>query len=85
MASEGPHESEKYDLNPITAVKDCIVALSVQDTLTDLHLQYMEEFSDIFQSVPHMDSLPQDVECHIELIDPNKNMTNCTCSCPQKF
>jgi hypothetical protein len=40
---------------------------------------------DIFEPIPHLDELPTDVYCHIQLKDVSKTVSTCSYSMPRKY
>lgn len=72
-------------VDPIRNVKTKLQAIALKEDLVALHENFMSDYSHLFKPVPHTSSLPNEVYCNIELLDPLKKMTSRTYTCPRKF
>jgi hypothetical protein len=43
------------------------------------------KYSDVFDTIPHLDKLPIDIYCRIKLKDPHKTHAICSYSTPSKY
>jgi hypothetical protein len=73
------------EVDCIGAVRNAIEKLSAEERLIKLGIKVKSDFPDIFEPIPHADLLPSNYLTHIKLKDVEKQITNCTYSCPRKF
>lgn len=52
--------NKENHLNFISAIKDRIEVLALQDSLLTKESKLCQEFKDLFDPIPHMDDLPSD-------------------------
>ena len=69
----------------IGAVQECLEELAAQEQLKRMGLKVFEKYKHIFEPIPHVDELPMDVYCQIQLKDTTKLITTRTYSSPQKY
>jgi hypothetical protein len=62
-------------LDNVAAVRKCIEALTAIEQLNHLGEAIKKKYKDVFSPIPHIDDLPTDVYCHIQLKDTNKMFT----------
>jgi hypothetical protein len=72
-------------VDPICAIKQRIECLAVQVELSKLGDDVKANYADVFATIPHMDELPTDVYCRIQLKDASKTITTRTYSTPRKY
>jgi hypothetical protein len=56
------------------AVRTCIESLAATRRLEVLGEQVVQDFSDVFNPIPHVDALPTDVYCEIKLKDASRTI-----------
>ena len=66
----------------IAAVRQTIENLSAKIELQKLGIKLIPDFNDIFKPIPHVNRLPTDVYCAIELKDTTKKIASRTYSMP---
>ncbi len=69
----------------IAALRTNIEHLAFLDHLKSLHDEIKEEYKDVFQPLPHMETLLTHTTCKIKLKNADKVITSCSYSCPHKF
>lgn len=62
-----------------------IERLAFMDHLKSLHDEIKEEYKDVFQPLPHAETLLTHTTCKIKLKNADKVITSCSYSCPHKF
>lgn len=53
-------------------LRERVEILAAQDTLREMDAKVKEEFHDVFEAIPHVDQLPNDIYCRISLKDASK-------------
>jgi hypothetical protein len=74
-----------HPLNIIASIRQRIETLAAQQNLKDLGNALIEEFKPVFSLIPHIDELPTDIYCRIQLKDASKSITTRSYSTPRKF
>jgi len=69
----------------VAAVRDRIEALNTQEQLDRLSDAVKEKYLDVFSPIPHLDDLPTDVYCRIQLKDATKTFATRSYSTPRKY
>jgi hypothetical protein len=59
----------------VAAIRVRIEALTAQEQLNRLSDAVKEKHKDIFEPIPHLDELPLDIYCHIQLKDASKTVS----------
>jgi hypothetical protein len=72
-------------IDVIAAVRVRVETLAAQEQLDTLSEAVKTKYSKVFNPIPHMDQLPTDVYCHINLKDTSKTITTCTYTSPRKY
>lgn len=63
-------------------IKEHIEVLSFQRKVETIEKCLLKDFSDVFQPLPHVNNLPQDVTAKIKLKDTEQTIKTCTYACP---
>ena len=71
-------------INIVTAIRGRIELAAVEH-LEKLNLEIHEIYADVFKPIPHVNEMPDMVQCKIKLKDVSKTITTRTYSCPRKF
>jgi RNase H-like domain found in reverse transcriptase/Reverse transcriptase (RNA-dependent DNA polymerase) len=71
--------------NPISAVKNAITILASKQKLLDLETSLKNEFSPIFQPIPHVNELPTTDTARIHLKNAYETIKNRSYSCPRQY
>ena len=80
------HKDEPVQVaSPLAAIKTRIQTLATQNKLTLLGAKVKEEYADVFDPIPHLDHLPNDVYCCIQLKDASKTINTRSYSTPRKY
>ena len=69
----------------VAAVQLCVEALAWQEQLSCLSNAIKKKHKDIFELILHLDDLPTDIYCHIQLKDASKTFVTCSYSTPRKY
>ena len=69
----------------IAAVRQTIENLSAKIELQKLGIKLITNFNDVSEPIPHVNRLPTDVYCAIELKDTTKKIASRTYSMPRKY
>jgi Reverse transcriptase (RNA-dependent DNA polymerase)/RNase H-like domain found in reverse transcriptase len=69
----------------VVAVQVHIEALTAQEQLNHLSDAVKKKHKDIFEPIPHLDELPTDVYCRIQLKYGSKTVSTCSYSTPRKY
>jgi hypothetical protein len=72
-------------VNIAGAVRERIECLAAEVKLQALGEGLMKEYSDVFAPIPHLDELPTDVYCRIQLKDARQTIKTRSYSCPRKY
>ena len=72
-------------INIIMAVQQTFKNVTAKVDLERMGTKIMNEFMDIFEPIPHINKLPTDVYCNIELKDATQKITSRSYSMPQKY
>jgi len=78
-----PEIVEPFDV--VAAVRGCIESLAVADALIRHEQKLKSEFKPIFEPIPHVNDLPQDVIVEIHIKNAEKTIKTCTYPSPQKY
>jgi hypothetical protein len=73
------------DVKPVdfvAAVRQCVEILTTQKEPQQLGNQITDEFLDVFSEIPHINELPTNVYCYINLKDVSKSIQTWTYSTP---
>ena len=73
------------EINPIAAIRERIEVLAAQAELQRLGRCIKDEFINVFSEIPHLDELPTDVYCCINLKDTSKTVQTRSYSTPRKY
>jgi hypothetical protein len=80
------HKLEKTaPIDLVAAMRDRIETLNTQEQLDRLSDAVKEKYKDIFSPIPHLDDLPTDVYCRIQLKDATKTFATRSYSTPRKY
>jgi len=80
------HDSEIIEpLRIIAAVRQTIENLAAKVELEKLGIKLVLDFKDVFEPIPHVNRLPDDVYCTIELKDATQRITSRSYSTPRKY
>lgn len=71
--------------NTVAAIRTRIECLAAQEELSKLGDKVRVDFKEVFEAIPHLDDLPDDVYCCIKLKDANKTITTRSYSTPRKY
>ena len=71
--------------NVIAAICGHIEQLAAVEHLEKLNDQIHKTYADVFKLIPHIDEMPDMVQCKIKLKDATKTISTCSYLCPQKF
>jgi hypothetical protein len=71
--------------NIIAAMRTHIETLTAQEKMDKLDTAVKEKYSNIFFAIPHIDDLPTNVYCRIQLKDATKTITTRSYSTPRKY
>ena len=63
------------ELNFIAVIHECIEQLAGQEILTKLNNKVKDTYTNIFQPIPHMDEMLDNVHCKIMLKDSSRIIT----------
>jgi hypothetical protein len=69
----------------IGAVRVRIEQLSQQEKLKEMGQKIYAEFKDVFEDLPHVDKLSNEIHCEIKLKDTQKTISTRSYTCPQKY
>ena len=69
----------------IATVRQTIKTLSVKIELQKLGIKLITDFNDVFKPIPHVNCLPTNVYCALELKDTTKKIASRTYSMPRKY
>jgi hypothetical protein len=72
-------------LNVAAMVKERIEILALQEKFGSLEKDFLSEFKDVFEPLPHVDKLPQNVMARIKLKNAEQTIKTHTYACPRKF
>ena len=72
-------------VTPWAAIKIRIKTLAAQEKLTQLGAKIKDEYADVFNPIPHLDHLPTDVYCCMQLKDASKTIHTWSYSTPRKY
>lgn len=72
-------------LNVAGMMKDWIEVLALQKTFGFLEKDFLLDFWDVFEPLPHVDKLPCNVTARIKLRDAEQMIKTQTYACPHKF
>ena len=73
------------DVDLIVAVHTWIETLNTQEQLDCLSNTVKTKYVDVFSPIPHIDDLPTDVYCRIQLKDATKTFATRSYSTPHKY
>jgi hypothetical protein len=62
-------------INVIAAIRGCIEQLAGEEHLAKLNLKVHETYADMFKPIPHVDEMPDAVQCKIKLKNTEKTIT----------
>ena len=80
------HKLEKVTpIDLVAAVRDRIETLNTQEQLDRLSDAVKEKYKDVFSPIPHLDDLPTDIYCCIQLKDATKAFATRSYSTPHKY
>jgi hypothetical protein len=86
LCTQKHREEPVKQLDLMCAAKDRIANLAAQVELTKLGETVKTSYADVFAPIPHIDELPTDVFCRIQLKDAYKTISRtCTYSTPRKY
>ena len=71
--------------NFIASVKAQIVEMSENGNYEQLNAELKEEFHQLFEQIPHVEELPNDVYCRVKLKEDVKPMKMRSYQCPRKY
>ena len=74
---------EKGDI--IGAVHEWLEELTAQDQLKHMGCEIFNKYKHVFEPIPHVDELPTDVYCRIQLKDASKTIATRSYSSPHKY
>jgi hypothetical protein len=83
-ARESRNEKVKT-VDVIGAIRERIEVLAAQEKLLKLGAEMKREFSDMFEPIPHADTLPCNVFCRIKLKDASQTIKTRSYSTPRKY
>jgi hypothetical protein len=66
-------------------VKERIEVLALQEKFGYLEKDFLSEFKDVFEPLPHVDKLPRNVTARIKLKNAEQTIKTRTYACPRKF
>jgi RNase H-like domain found in reverse transcriptase/Reverse transcriptase (RNA-dependent DNA polymerase) len=69
----------------VATMRDHIETLNTQEQLERLSDAVKEKYKNMFSPIPHLDDLPTDVYCRIQLKDATKMFATCSYSTPRKY
>jgi hypothetical protein len=69
----------------VSAVRQRVEVLAAQVKLEHKGKEIMTEFKDVFAPIPHIDELPMDVYCRIQLKDASQSIRARSYSTPRKY
>jgi hypothetical protein len=69
----------------VAAIHGHIEQLAAVEQLEKLNLEIHETYADVFKPIPHVDEMPDMVQCKIKLKDTSKTIATRSYSCPWKF
>lgn len=72
-------------VNFVAAIKSRLETLELQQKYNALEESLKTEYAKIFECIPHVDKLPNDVYCRIKLRDATKTISKRTYGCPRKY
>ena len=78
-----PEEVQAFDV--AGAVRECIKMLAIQESLLKRENKLKAEFKPVFEPIPHVDKLLQDVVAEIHLKDAEKTIKSCSYPSPRKY
>ncbi|TFY52450.1 hypothetical protein EVJ58_g10012 [Rhodofomes roseus] len=70
---------------PVAAVLERIEVLAAQQRLTELGVDMVTKNKDVFEPIPHVDVLPSDVWCRVQLKDATRQIVTRTYASPRKY
>jgi hypothetical protein len=71
--------------NFVGAVRERIEILAAGERLQKLGERIKIDFKEVFEPIPHVETLPSDVYCRIKLKDASKSITSRSYSCPRRY
>ena len=69
----------------VGAVHECLEELTTQDQLKHMGCKIFDKYKHVFEPIPHVDELPTNVYCWIQLKDASKTITTQSYSSPCKY
>ena len=69
----------------IGAVRERLEELTAQDQLKRMGREIFDKYKRVFEPIPHVDKLPTDVYCRIQLKDASKTIATQSYSSPRKY
>jgi len=78
-----PEEVKAFDI--AGAVQECIEILAGKESLMKHENKLKAEFKPVFEPIPHVDGLPQDVVVEIHIKDTEKTIKSCSYPSPCKY
>jgi hypothetical protein len=84
LEHEGLFEPVK-DVDVVAAIHECIEVLTDWEWLQALADKLKQEYNPIFEPIPHVDRLPTDVVCEIQMKNAYKSLSKCSYSSPHKY
>jgi hypothetical protein len=73
------------DVDVVAAIRERIKILTDWERLQALGDKLKQEYKPIFEPIPHVDHLPTDVVCEIQMKDAYKSLSKCSYSSPRKY
>jgi hypothetical protein len=78
-------EETVREVDVVGAVRERIETLTAQARLAELGEELKLEFKEVFEPIPHIDALPNDVYCRILLKDASKTIHTHSYGTPRKY
>ena len=72
-------------LDIVGAVHECLEELTAQDQLQCMGSEVFSKYKPAFEPIPHVNDLPTDVYCQIQLKDATKSIATRSYSSPRKY
>lgn len=72
-------------LNTVVMIRDRIEVLALQEKFSSLEKNFLSEFKDIFEPLPHVGKLPWNITAQIKLKNVEQTIKTRTYTCPWKF
>ena len=79
------HKQRIKKVDIVGAVRERLKDLAAQQQLKRMGLEVFDKYKCVFEPIPHVDELPTNVYCQIQLKDATKYITMRTYSSPQKY